>query len=221
MRPSNYLTFYAIKFDKAQERGQMSNTRLRGTTAVAFPWSSKCKIALLLMIVFLCVTPVLWAQRDVRAPLIKASARAKAPAFQLTGESGIQVKLSHYRGKVIMLNFWATDCGGCVLEIPRLIDVERDFRHSDFTVVGVDMDIPYGGLKSASEAWKRVRPFVATHGVNYPVLMGNSAMEKLYGINAYPASFILDKSGRIAAKYVGIVDKANVEANVRTLLRNK
>ncbi|MHB8617830.1 MAG: TlpA family protein disulfide reductase [Candidatus Acidiferrales bacterium] len=189
--------------------------------AAAFPWSSKWKIASALTLVFLCITPVLWAQQNVRASLIKPSARAKAPAFQLTGESGTNLKLSHYRGKVILLNFWATDCGGCVLEIPRLIDVERDFRHNDFTVVGVDMDIPYGGLKSASEAWKRVRPFMVTHGMNYPVLMGNSAIEKLYSINAYPASFIIDKSGRIAAKYVGIVNSDNVEANVRTLLHNK
>ncbi|MHB8755813.1 MAG: TlpA family protein disulfide reductase [Candidatus Acidiferrales bacterium] len=199
----------------------MSNTRLSRTTAVAFPRSSKWRIAFALTLVFLCIAPVLWAQQNVRASLIKPSARAKAPAFQLTGESGANLKLSHYRGKVILLNFWATDCGGCVLEIPRLIDVERNFRHNDFTVVGVDMDIPYGGLKSASEAWKRVRPFMATHGMHYPVLMGNSAIEKLYGINAYPASFIIDKSGRIAAKYVGIVNSNNVEANVRTLLHNK
>lgn len=167
------------------------------------------------------MTPVLWAQQNVRAALIQASGRANAPAFQLSGDNGTEVRLSHYQGKVILLNFWATDCGGCVLEIPRLIDIERDLRHSDFTVVGVDMDIPYGGLKSASEAWKVVRPFVATHGMNYPVLMGNSATEKLYGINAYPVSFIIDKSGRVAAKYVGIVSRDNVEANVRSLLRNK
>lgn len=162
--------------------------------------------------------PVLWAQRDVHAPLIKPSTRAKAPAFQLTGESGAEVELSHYQGKVILLNFWATDCGGCVLEIPRLIDVQRDFRNTDFAVIGVDMDMPYGGVKNASEAWKRVRPFTKAHGMNYPVLMGDSATEKLYGINAYPASFLLDKSGRIAAKYVGIVDKDDVEANVKILL---
>jgi peroxiredoxin len=199
----------------------MNNTRLPRTTAVAFPWSSKCKIAFPLALAFLCVAPVLCAQQNVRASVIKTSARAKAPAFQLTGESGAKVTLSHYRGKVILLNFWATDCGGCVLEIPRLIDVERNFRHNDFTVVGIDMDIPYGGLKSASEAWKRVRPFILTHGMNYPVLMGNSAIQNLYRIDAYPASFIIDKSGRIAAKYVGIVNRDNVEANVRTLLDNK
>ena len=110
-----------------------------------------------------CVTQVLWAQRDVRAPLIRTSARADAPAFQLTAENGATVKLSHYRGKVILLNLWASDCGGCVLEIPSLIKIERALGHDDFTVVGVDVDIPYGGLKSAREAWKRVRPFMVTH----------------------------------------------------------
>lgn len=199
----------------------MFNPRLQSMTRVASPWSSRWRAAFLLTLLFLCLSPVLWAQRDVRAPLIKPSARAKAPAFELTSESGARVKLSHYRGRVILLNFWATDCGGCVLEIPKLIDVQRHLHNNDFTVVGIDMDMPYGGVKSASEAWKRVRPFVASHGINYPVLMGSSATESLYKINAYPASFIVDKSGRIAAQYVGIVDSANVEANVRALLDKK
>lgn len=108
-----------------------------------------------------------------------------------------------------------------MLEIPTLISIERDLRHSDFTVVGVDMDMPYDPLKTASEAWEKVRPFMATHGMNYPVLMGNSGIESLYKINAYPASFIVDKSGRIAATYVGIINKDNVEANVTTLLHNR
>jgi peroxiredoxin len=199
----------------------MSNTGSPRTTAVAFLWSNKCKIAFLFTLLFLCLTPVSWAQRNVRASLIQASARAKAPAFELVADSGAKAKLSHYRGKVILLNFWATDCGGCVLEIPTLIDIERDLGHDDFTVVGVDMDIPYDPVKSASEAWKKVRPFMATHGMNYPVLMGSSATGNLYKINAYPASFIIDKSGRIAATYVGIINKGNVEANVRTLLGNE
>jgi peroxiredoxin len=198
----------------------MSNTRLPRTTAVAFPWSSKCSSAFSLTLVVLCMTPVLRAQRDVRAPLIKTSARVKAPSFQLTGESGANVQLSDYRGKVILLNFWATDCGGCRFEIPSLIDIERAFRHDDFTVVGVE-NMSYDELKSASEALKRVRPFIVTHKMNYPILMGDSVVVNLYGINALPASFIIDKSGRIAAKYVGIVDKDNAEANVRTLLRDK
>ena len=199
----------------------MSEARSRAMATFAFLWPSKWNVAFPLILSLLCVSPALWAQRDVHAPLTKPSARAKAPAFQLTGESGAKVNLSDYRGKVVVLNFWATDCGGCVLEIPRLINVQRDLQHDDFTVVGVDMDMPYGGVKSADEAWKNVRPFTVTHQMNYPVLMGDSAIEKLYGINAYPASFIIDKSGRIAAKYVGVVDTANVEANVRTLLHQE
>lgn len=199
----------------------MNNARMRGTGAVVLRRTNKLEIAFTLTLAFLCIAPAVWAQRDVHAPLIKPSARAKAPAFQLMGENGAEVKLSHYQGKVILLNFWATDCGGCVLEIPRLIDIQRNLRNTDFIVIGVDMDMPYGGVKSPEEAWKRVRPFIASHRMNYPVLMGDSATEKLYGINAYPASFIIDKTGRIAAKYVGIVDTDNAEANVKTLLQSK
>ena len=199
----------------------MSDTRSSRTTAVAFPGPSKWKVAFSFALVFLCMASVLRAQRDVHAPLTKLSARVKAPSFQLAGESGEKVQLSRYRGKVIVLNFWATDCGGCRFEIPSLVDIQQALGGKEFSVVGVDMDIPYGGMKSPSEAWRRVRPFVASHGMNYPVLMGDSAIERLYGINAYPASFLIDKSGRIAAKYVGIIDKDDVEANVRTLLQEK
>lgn len=199
----------------------MSYAKSSRAAAVAHPWSSRRKIAFSLTIVFVCAVPALWAQRDVRAQLIKPSARAKAPAFQLAGENGAKVRLEQYRGKVILLNFWATDCGGCVFEIPNLIKMERALRHKDFTVVGVDMDTSYGGARTASEAWKRVRPFMAARGMNYPVLMGNSAVGNLYRINAYPASFIIDRSGRIAATYVGIVNKDDAEANVRTLLRDR
>lgn len=199
----------------------MRNARLQRTIAYPLPWARQCKLAFSLVLVLFFLTPALWAQRDVHAQLIKPSLRAKAQAFQLMGQSGSRVKLSHFRGKVILLNFWATECGGCVIEVPELVQIERAFRHDDFTVVGVNMDMPYGGLKTASEAWKQVRPFVASHRMNYPVLMGNLGLEHLYRINAYPASFIIDKSGRIAARYVGIVNKDNVEANVTALLGNK
>jgi len=189
--------------------------------AAASRWSRKWKIAFLLMLFALWMSPALRAQRDVRAQLTKASERAKAPPFELVADSRAKVNLSDYRGKVILLNFWATDCGGCVLEIPTLIDIERDLGQNDFTVVGIDMDMPYEGVKTANEAWKNVRAFMPTHGMKYPVLMGTSATENLYKIDAYPASFIIDQSGHIAAKYVGIIDKENVEANVRTLLHGE
>jgi len=81
------------------------------------------------------------------------------------------------------------------------------------------MDISYESLKNAQEAWTRVRPFVQSHRINYPILMGDDEVTKLYDIQALPVTHLIDASGRIAATYVGIVDKNDVEANIKTLVK--
>lgn len=80
------------------------------------------------------------------------------------------------------------------------------------------MDIACENLRNADEAWARVNPFVRENGVNYPILMGNDAVTKAYGIEAMPVTYLIDKSGRVAAKYVGVVDSNDIEANIRKLL---
>jgi hypothetical protein len=77
------------------------------------------------------------------------------------------------------------------------------------------MDISYEGLKDANEAWGRVRPFMAKKGINYTIVMGDDAISKAYALNAYPATYLIDKSGKIAVAYVGVViDKDNVDTNI-------
>ena len=170
----------------------------------------------LLLLAF--VTLPALGQRDVHAMLIASAQRKPAPAFALMDEAGKKVHVSDYRGKVLLLNFWATDCGGCVLEIPSFIAIESAYRAKAFTAVGISMDISYENLKNADEAWGKVRPFVSSHQVNYPILMGDESVFAAYGLNALPATFLIDKSGRIAATYIGIVSKDNVEANLNKLL---
>ncbi len=128
------------------------------------------------------------------------------------------MQVSDYRGKVVLLNFWATDCGGCKLEIPWFIELQQAYRDKNFTAVGVSMDISYENLKNSSEAWGRVKPFIVSHKLNYPILMGDDSISKSYALNAYPATYLIDKSGRLAATYVGVVDKNDVETNIKTLL---
>ncbi len=118
----------------------------------------------------------------------------------------------------MLLNFWATTCGGCVLEIPSFIELERAYGKQGFTAVGISAEIPYEGVKTPDEAWRRVRPFIANHHVNYPILMGTPTVIDSFGFTAYPATYLLDKSGRIAATYLGVVSKEKVEENVKALL---
>ena len=172
--------------------------------------------------VSICMTPALLGQQDVHAALTPPANRKPAPAFQLVTQDGTKTQLSDYRGKVLLLNFWATDCGGCVLEIPLFIELEKTYKDKGFTAVGVSMDISYEDLKDANEAWGRVRPFVAKHGMNYPIAMGDDAISKAYALNAFPATYLIDKSGKIAVAYVGVViNKDNVATNIKGLLAER
>lgn len=154
----------------------------------------------------------------VQAMLKSPSARTEAPPFHLADASGRTEQLTDYRGKVILLNFWATDCGGCRLEIPWLIDLNRAFEKKSVGVIGISMDISYEDLRNATEAWAKVKPFVASHQINYPILMGDSDVTKRYEIEALPVSYLIDTRGRVAAVYVGLIDEKNVAANIKTLL---
>jgi peroxiredoxin len=154
----------------------------------------------------------------VRAGLTSLSSRATARPFSLTDNSGRTEQLADYRGRVVLLNFWATDCGGCRLEIPWLVNLDKTFKNKRVAVIGISLDISYEDLKNADEAWSRVKPFVETHQITYPIVMGDGEVSKRYRTEALPASYLIDTRGRIAATYVGLIDEKNVEANIKTLL---
>jgi peroxiredoxin len=176
----------------------------------------------LIAFVWMCITPAFSGQQNVHTTLTPSANRKPAPAFQLMTEDGRKTQISDYRGKVLLLNFWATDCGGCVLEIPSFIELEKAYKDKGFTAVGVSMDISYEDLKDANEAWGRVRPFIAKHAVNYPIAMGDDAISKAYALNSFPATYLIDKSGNIAVAYVGmVINKANVETNIKSLLAER
>lgn len=190
----------------------------------SFPSTRHATLAFAALFTFLVLasaTPLVFGQQDVHAALIAAKDRKPAPAFDLANASGKKVRISDYRGKIVLLNFWATECGGCVLEIPSFISIQAAHQGKAFTAVGISMDISYEGLKNADEAWRKVTPFVSSHKMNYPILMGDQSVSDVYRLNAFPATYLIDKSGRIAATYVGVVSKDNVEANVDKLLSER
>jgi peroxiredoxin len=155
---------------------------------------------------------------DVRAALEPESVRKTAPDFALLDASGKPVQLASFRGKPLLLDLWATACGGCIKEIPSFIEIHRAYESRGLAVVGVSMDMLYEDLKGPSEAWSLVKPFVQSHKVDYPILMGDDGITKHYSVTALPVTYLIDRRGRIAAKYVGIVDRANIEANINALL---
>jgi len=175
--------------------------------------------AFVIFFVWACLPATLFSQHDIHAALIPHANRQPAPAFQLVTDTGTTVRISDYRGKVVLLDFWATDCGGCVLEIPSYIEFQKAYGDKGFAALGVSMDITYEGLKGADEAWGKVKPFMAKYGVNYTIAMGDDPVARAYSLTTLPATYLVDKSGRIAVAYVGVlIDKDNVAANIKSLL---
>jgi peroxiredoxin len=158
------------------------------------------------------------SQQGTHAALVPQASRTDAPLFQLADSSGASKQVADYRGKVVLLNFWATACGGCKLEIPWLIDLESAHKNDNFTVVGISMDTSYDGAKNADQAWSQVKPFVASNRLNYPILMGDAMLITTYKLGAVPATYLIDKQGRIAATYNGVAEKSDVESNINKLL---
>lgn len=158
---------------------------------------------------------------DIRVALEQPSARKPAQEFVLVDASGKSVTLSSFKGKPLLLDLWATKCGGCVKEIPAFIEIHRTYANRGLAVVGISMDILYEDLKGPAEAWSLVNPFVEAHKVDYPILMGDDGITKRYSVNALPVTYLIDRHGLIAATYVGIVDRANIEANIRALLAER
>jgi cytochrome c biogenesis protein CcmG/thiol:disulfide interchange protein DsbE len=148
-----------------------------------------------------------------RAVLQPVSVRRPAPNFALSDASGATAKLADYRGKVVLLDFWATWCGGCKEEIPWFSEFQRTYGGKDFAVVGVSLDD--GG-------WKVVKPFLAQASIPYRILLGNDSIAQNYGIQSMPDTFLIDRNGKVAAAYTtGVVDKGDVEANIKAVLSQR
>lgn len=145
-----------------------------------------------------------------RANLTPEKDRKPAPDFTLTDASGKPVALSALRGKVVLLNFWATWCHGCKTEIPWFIDFQRAYGKRGLVVLGVSRDD--GG-------WKLVRPFISEKKVNYRMTIGTDAIAAEYGADkGLPVTLIIDKAGRIAATHTNVVDKSGCQAEIEALL---
>lgn len=158
---------------------------------------------------------------DVSVSLEQQAVRRDAPTFVLLDGKGKLVALSQLRGKPVLLDLWATKCGGCVKEIPYFIDIHHTYARKGLAVIGVSMDILYEDLKSPTEAWALVKPFAADRRIKYPILMGDDTFTKSYSVTALPVTYLIDKRGRVAATYTGVVDRANIEKNIKALLAER
>jgi cytochrome c biogenesis protein CcmG/thiol:disulfide interchange protein DsbE len=133
-----------------------------------------------------------------------------APAFTLQDTNGKTVNLSDYKGKVVILDFWATWCPPCRAEIPNFVELQKEYGKQGLAVIGVSLD--EGGVPG-------VAAFAKAQGINYPIVMGNQDVAAAYGgIEAIPTTFVIDAKGNIVAQHQGYTEKSEFEAEIKKLL---
>lgn len=191
---------------------------------------------LVLALVFVCFALILWSGYQNRyarpaMPLPPTPAAAAepsatqqtdavtspllgkpAPGFALRDLAGHTVSLADYRGKAVLINFWATWCAPCQVEMPWFIALQEKYAAQGFTVLGIDKDYP--------EDLPKVPGFAKKMNLNYPVLYGNRRTWSEYGCCDYlPMSYYIDRAGTVRIATVGLGDRDTMESYVRRLLQ--
>lgn len=142
------------------------------------------------------------------APSEERSLNRPAPAIHGTLTTGSPFRLSDYRGKVVLINFWGTWCGPCVQELPDLIALQSKYQPRGFTIIGLaDNNDP-----RLSEEQYRValQDYIADKGINYPNVPIPEGTKPNYGVEAFPTSFLLDKQGKVVYATVGPINPAAI-----------
>jgi peroxiredoxin len=189
---------------------------------------------LVLAVVFACFALIVWSgyrhrylPNSTPAPQAHAESSAAqetdavtspllgkpAPDFTLRDLTGHPVSLAGYRGKAVLINFWATWCAPCQVEMPWFIALQQKYASQGFTVLGIDKDYP--------EDLSKVPGFVKKMSLNYPVVYGNAKTYAAYGCCDYlPMSYYVDRAGTIRIATVGLGERDTVETYIRRLLES-
>jgi len=161
------------------------------------------------------VLPILFA---ACASLLPTSSRAEqtgkaAPEWQLSDVNGKPLKLADFKGKVVVLDFWATWCPPCRAEIPGLVALQKKYADQGLTIIGVSVD---------EQGPAVVKPFIQRFAINYPVVMSNEKVLADYGgISAIPTTFIIDRDGNVVSAHQGYTDQATFDSEITPLLQAK
>jgi len=178
------------------------------------PKAPRSKILAGALMALLVVVGLYFVNRYWIAPAVKAQTKGSdthplAPQFSLTDITGKPLNFSDYKGKVVALDFWATWCGPCRIEIPGFIELQKRYGSQGFAMIGISMD----------DSPEPVVDFYKQFQMNYPVAIGNERLGELYGgMPGLPTTFLIGRDGRIYAKHVGAYDPSVFEAEIKQLL---
>jgi thiol-disulfide isomerase/thioredoxin len=151
------------------------------------------------------------ARRQGATPRIAKS--TVAPDFALVSLDGKTMRLSDLRGKAVLLNFWATWCGPCKIEMPWFVALQKQYGSQGLQIVGVAMD-------DASK--EDIAKFAKDMGVNYPILIGKESVGDEYGgVPALPETFLIGRDGKIVDKIIGLEGKADIEEAIKKALNTR
>ena len=143
-----------------------------------------------------------------------------APGFTLEDLSGKKVSLADYKGKALLINFWATWCAPCKIETPWMIELRNQYAAQGFEILGVsmdDLDRDDPGKLSAEK--REIAAFVEKMKMPYPVLIGGDSISKPYGgLDDLPTSFFVDRNGTVVASQLGLTSKDEIEAKIKQSL---
>jgi cytochrome c biogenesis protein CcmG, thiol:disulfide interchange protein DsbE len=163
-----------------------------------------------LLLIIVMVLLVRRALPQATAALGLAAGSEPAPLFTLQTLAGDSVSLASLRGQVVLVNFWASWCPPCRIEMPGFERIYRDRRDDGFVIVGIATD---------RHAEGRIREFIAEHDITYPILLGTGEVVRAYGgVSALPESFLVDRDGRIRHRVIGYFAEPALRAAVNRML---
>ncbi len=140
------------------------------------------------------------------------TAGAPAPAWKLRDANGKTVSSTDFKGKVIVLDFWATWCPPCRAEIPGFIELQKEYGKDGLAIIGASVD--------GADEIAAVKNFARKFDVNYPVVLADEETVRAFGgVDAIPTTFVIDREGRIVSRHLGFTEKADLEKEIKTLLR--
>lgn len=156
--------------------------------------------------------PILLVFLSATVSLAQETKPLKAPSLELKDLNGKTVKLSKYKGKVVLVNFWATWCAPCVAEVPELVKWQNE--HKD--------ELQILGITYPPASLRKIRRFVRDHGINYPIVLGSKATKRLFEpSDNLPITVIIDRDGNIVDRIDGVIFMDEFETKIRPLIKQR